>query len=95
MVLQYSSSLLYFLLPSVVFDSLASSFLSLFLQTEISKVMRQGIDEMLRFENKKEEKKRVYTYKTAVGRCCTTAVAGHTCRKSDFYSLGLHSHAVG
>ncbi|XP_041822717.1 serine hydrolase-like protein isoform X2 [Chelmon rostratus] len=36
--------------------------------TEISKVMRQGIDEMLRFENKKEEKKRVYTYKTAVGR---------------------------
>ncbi|XP_067435077.1 serine hydrolase-like protein isoform X1 [Thunnus thynnus] len=36
--------------------------------TEISKVMRQGIEEMLRFEKKTEEKRRVYTYEKAVER---------------------------
>ncbi|XP_044047209.1 serine hydrolase-like protein isoform X2 [Siniperca chuatsi] len=36
--------------------------------TEISKVMRQGMDEMLQFEKKTEEKKRVYTYEKAVER---------------------------
>ncbi|XP_070777253.1 serine hydrolase-like protein [Enoplosus armatus] len=36
--------------------------------TELSKVMRQGMDEMLQFEKKTEEKKRVYTYKKAAER---------------------------
>ncbi|GLD69849.1 serine hydrolase-like protein isoform X1 [Lates japonicus] len=35
---------------------------------EISKVMRQGMDEMIQFEKKTEEKKRVYTYEKAVER---------------------------
>ncbi|XP_054459844.1 serine hydrolase-like protein isoform X2 [Anoplopoma fimbria] len=35
---------------------------------ELSKVIRQGMDEMLRFEKKTEEKKRVYTYEKAVNR---------------------------
>nr|XP_046267864.1 serine hydrolase-like protein isoform X2 [Scatophagus argus] len=35
---------------------------------EISKVMRQGMDEMLQYEKKMEEKKRVYTYEKAVER---------------------------
>ncbi|XP_062284795.1 serine hydrolase-like protein isoform X1 [Scomber scombrus] len=35
---------------------------------EISKVMRQGIDEMHQFETKTEEKRRVYTYEKAVER---------------------------
>ncbi|XP_070684487.1 serine hydrolase-like protein [Pempheris klunzingeri] len=35
---------------------------------EISKVMRQGMDEMLQYEKKTEEKKRVYTYDKAVER---------------------------
>ncbi|XP_029297232.1 serine hydrolase-like protein [Cottoperca gobio] len=37
-------------------------------QNEISKVMRQGMDEMLQYEKKPEEKKRVYTYEKAVER---------------------------
>lgn len=41
--------------------------LSLFLQAEISKVMRQGVDELLKFE-KKAEKKRVYAYEKAFER---------------------------
>ncbi|XP_070684489.1 serine hydrolase-like protein [Pempheris klunzingeri] len=36
--------------------------------TEISKVIRQGMDQMLQFENKAEQKKRVYTYEKAVER---------------------------
>ncbi|XP_067435108.1 serine hydrolase-like protein isoform X1 [Thunnus thynnus] len=36
--------------------------------TEISKVMKQGMDEMLQFEKMTEEKKRVYTYEKAVER---------------------------
>lgn len=39
--------------------------------------MRKGLDQMLQMENKTEEKKRVYTYETAVGRYSTTAVT-HT-----------------
>ncbi|XP_053182597.1 serine hydrolase-like protein [Scomber japonicus] len=42
-----------------------------FLPTDLSallKVMRQGIDEMLQFETKTEEKRRVYTYEKAVER---------------------------
>ncbi|XP_044047207.1 serine hydrolase-like protein isoform X2 [Siniperca chuatsi] len=35
---------------------------------EMPKVMRQGMDEMLQFEKKTEEKKRVYTYEKAVER---------------------------
>uniref|UniRef100_A0A4W6FXU9 Serine hydrolase like n=1 Tax=Lates calcarifer TaxID=8187 RepID=A0A4W6FXU9_LATCA len=35
---------------------------------EISKVMRQGMDEMIQFEKKTEENKRVYTYERAVER---------------------------
>lgn len=40
----------------------------LFLQTEIPKVMREGMEEMLQYEKKTEEKKRVYTYEKAVER---------------------------
>ncbi|XP_051242449.1 serine hydrolase-like protein [Dicentrarchus labrax] len=36
--------------------------------TEISKVMRQGMEEMFQFENKKEKKTRVYSYEKAVER---------------------------
>uniref|UniRef100_A0A671YHP6 Serine hydrolase like n=1 Tax=Sparus aurata TaxID=8175 RepID=A0A671YHP6_SPAAU len=36
--------------------------------TEIPKVMRQGMDEMLQYEKKTEEKKRVYTYEKAAER---------------------------
>ncbi|XP_042341851.1 serine hydrolase-like protein [Plectropomus leopardus] len=35
---------------------------------ELSKVMRQGMDEMLQFEKKTEEKQRVYTYEKAAER---------------------------
>ncbi|XP_018520581.1 LOW QUALITY PROTEIN: serine hydrolase-like protein [Lates calcarifer] len=35
---------------------------------EMPKVMRQGMDEMLQFEKKTEEKKRVYTYEKALER---------------------------
>nr|XP_046267833.1 serine hydrolase-like protein isoform X2 [Scatophagus argus] len=35
---------------------------------EISKVMRQGMDEMLQYEKRTDEKKRVYTYEKAVER---------------------------
>ncbi|XP_031727920.1 serine hydrolase-like protein isoform X2 [Anarrhichthys ocellatus] len=35
---------------------------------ELSKVMRKGMDEILQFENKTEDKKRVYTYEKAVER---------------------------
>ncbi|TKS68081.1 Serine hydrolase-like protein [Collichthys lucidus] len=35
---------------------------------EVSRVMRQGMDEMLQFEKKTEEKRRVYSYETAVQR---------------------------
>lgn len=48
--------------------------INVFLQTEISKMMRQGMDEMLQFEKKTEEKKRVYSYEKAVERCYTTPV---------------------
>ncbi|XP_063740251.1 serine hydrolase-like protein isoform X2 [Eleginops maclovinus] len=37
-------------------------------QKEIPKVMRQGIDEMIQYEKKTEEKKRVYTYEKAAER---------------------------
>ncbi|KAF3852212.1 hypothetical protein F7725_005567 [Dissostichus mawsoni] len=37
-------------------------------QKEIPKVMRQGMDEMLQYEKKTEEKKRVYTYEKAAER---------------------------
>ncbi|XP_070768293.1 serine hydrolase-like protein [Enoplosus armatus] len=36
--------------------------------TETSKVMRQGMDEMLQYDKKTEEKKRVYTYEKAAER---------------------------
>ncbi|KAM8773039.1 serine hydrolase-like protein isoform 1-T3 [Acanthopagrus schlegelii] len=36
--------------------------------TEIPKVMRQGMDEMLQYEKKTEEKRRVYTYQKAAER---------------------------
>ncbi|XP_073324177.1 serine hydrolase-like protein [Pagrus major] len=36
--------------------------------TEIPKLMRQGMDEMLQYEKKTEEKKRVYTYEKAAER---------------------------
>ncbi|XP_053194692.1 serine hydrolase-like protein isoform X1 [Scomber japonicus] len=36
--------------------------------TEISKVMRQGMDEMLQFEKQTEDKRRLYTYEKAVER---------------------------
>ncbi|XP_038569556.1 serine hydrolase-like protein isoform X3 [Micropterus salmoides] len=39
--------------------------------TEMSKLMRQGMDEMLQFEKKTEEKKRVYTYEKAIERMLT------------------------
>ncbi|XP_063331395.1 serine hydrolase-like protein [Pelmatolapia mariae] len=35
---------------------------------EIPRIMRQGMEEMLKFEKKAEEKKRVYTYEKAVER---------------------------
>ncbi|XP_068583770.1 serine hydrolase-like protein isoform X2 [Cebidichthys violaceus] len=35
---------------------------------ELSKVVRMGMDEILQFENKTEDKKRVYTYEKAVER---------------------------
>uniref|UniRef100_UPI0037E7F625 serine hydrolase-like protein n=1 Tax=Semicossyphus pulcher TaxID=241346 RepID=UPI0037E7F625 len=38
---------------------------------ELSKVMKEGIHEMLQYENKTEEKKRVYTYEKAVERLMT------------------------
>uniref|UniRef100_A0A671YNN9 Serine hydrolase like n=1 Tax=Sparus aurata TaxID=8175 RepID=A0A671YNN9_SPAAU len=37
-------------------------------KTEISKVMRQGMDETLEYEKKTEKKKRVYTYEKAAER---------------------------
>lgn len=41
----------------------------IFLQKEIPRIMRQGMDEMLKYEKKaEEEKKRVYTYEKAVER---------------------------
>uniref|UniRef100_A0A8C4GNW2 Serine hydrolase like n=1 Tax=Dicentrarchus labrax TaxID=13489 RepID=A0A8C4GNW2_DICLA len=58
----------FILIYDMLFDFLTSSFLSLFLQTEISKVMRQGMEEMFQFENKKEKKTRVYSYEKAVER---------------------------
>ncbi|XP_073344359.1 serine hydrolase-like protein isoform X1 [Pagrus major] len=36
--------------------------------TELSKVVRQGMDEMLQYEKKTEKKKRVYTYEKAAER---------------------------
>ncbi|XP_035515551.1 serine hydrolase-like protein isoform X1 [Morone saxatilis] len=39
--------------------------------TEISKVMRHGMEEMCQFENKKEKKTRVYSYEKAVERLLT------------------------
>lgn len=47
--------------------SLCLSF-SFFFQKEMPDVMRQGMDEMIRFD-KKPEKMRVYTYENAVKRC--------------------------
>lgn len=44
---------------------------SVFLQKEVPKVMRQGLDEMLQFDKKPEEKMRVYTYEDAVKRFYT------------------------
>ncbi|KAG7238432.1 hypothetical protein INR49_030939, partial [Caranx melampygus] len=38
---------------------------------EVSKMMRQGMDEMIQFEKKTDEKKRVYTYEKAVERLST------------------------
>lgn len=37
-------------------------------QTEIAGVMRQGMDELLRYEKKPEQKRKVYTYEKAVER---------------------------
>lgn len=37
-------------------------------QKEIPRIMRQGMEEMLKFEKKAEEKKRVYMYEKAVER---------------------------
>ena len=49
-----------------------SSFLSVSLQKEIPKVVRQGFEELLQYEKKPEEKKtRVYTYENAVERYYT------------------------
>ncbi|XP_030595494.1 serine hydrolase-like protein [Archocentrus centrarchus] len=45
-----------------------------FVPTELKRIpqiMRQGMDEMLKFEKKTEEKKRVYTYEKAVERLLT------------------------
>lgn len=44
---------------------------------EMPKVMRQGMDEMLQFEKKTEEKTRVYTYAKAVERCFIIPLLGH------------------
>ena len=54
------------------FELLVSSFVSVVLQKEVPKVIRQGFDEMLQYEKKTEEKKtRVYSYENAVERCYT------------------------
>lgn len=37
-------------------------------QTEIAGVMRQGMDELLQYEKRPEQKRRVYTYEKAVER---------------------------
>lgn len=50
------------------FELPLSSFVSVFLQKEVPKLMRQGLDEMLQFDKKPEEKMRVYTYENAVKR---------------------------
>lgn len=44
---------------------------SFLLQKELPDVMRQGIDEIIQFDKKPEEKMRVYAYENAVKRCYT------------------------
>lgn len=39
-----------------------------FLQEALPELMRQGLDEMLQFDKKPEEKMKVYTYENAVKR---------------------------
>lgn len=68
---------LHFPLVSEVFDFITSSFLSLFLQKELTEVLRQGMDGMIQFEKKTEKKRRVYTYKEAVERYRTIPNVGH------------------
>lgn len=63
--------------PASSFELLPSSFVSVFWQNEMPKVMRQGMDEMLQFEKKTEEKTRVYTYAKAVERCFIIPLLGH------------------
>lgn len=43
-------------------------YFSQFLQKEVSKMMRQGMEEVIQYEKKTDEKKRVYTYEKAVER---------------------------
>lgn len=53
------------------FTLVSNCSVSVFLQKEVPKVMRQGLDEMLQFDKKPEEKMRVYTYEDAVKRFYT------------------------
>lgn len=53
------------------FELLLSSFVSFFFQKKFPKVMRQGLEEMLQFDKKPDERMRVYTYENAVKRCYT------------------------
>lgn len=47
---------------------------SVLFQKELPGVMRQGMDEILQFDRRPEEKTRVYTYENAVKRCCSGKV---------------------
>lgn len=43
-------------------------FVIIFLQVEISKIMRQGIEEMIQHEKNQDKPPKVYTYEKAVER---------------------------
>lgn len=46
-------------------------FLRLVLQNELARVMRSGIDQIIEFDKRPEDKTRVYTYENAVKRFST------------------------
>ncbi|XP_036969288.1 serine hydrolase-like protein isoform X2 [Acanthopagrus latus] len=59
--------------------------------TEIPKVMRQGMDEMLQYEKKTEEKRRVYTYEKAAERICILQRPKNIARMSFEQSLEMQA----
>lgn len=55
----------------MIFDS---ENVSVLFQKELPDVMRRGMDEIIQFDKRPEEKRRVYTYENAVKRCWSVEV---------------------